>query len=391
MAQRAAPMQPFPHAAKPPPSPASTMAGVPEDDAARLIAAGRTPELLDKIYAQFANKRVRARAGVVAAAAVVGCMRARARARRAAAVPRSTETSDRRLIPTPLQDASDLVVVGSPPMVGEQLDAEMAAAMRCGLWPGPAPWAIQLAARPSAAACQPSAQLSHLPPPRSAPVVLAIDGSDMSSPAEIFRQASLRTQIFKDHKVPVLGTIVNKVPQRDHAIIATQLRRRFEEGKVPLLGVMPEVRAWRGEGRAGGAAARAAGEVRPRLQDPAAPCATPASPHAPHPSRSQASILRAVRLDEVKEALGAEVLFSRWAGPRPRGDAARRWPQQLPGPPLCAAPPLLPPTPPKPPLLPYSTGTLDEEYSYILPGAQRLAQILDVSGHRALLLTAGTG
>jgi hypothetical protein len=35
---------------------------------------------------------------------------------------------------------------------------------------------------------------------------------------------------------------------------------------------------------------------------------------APPALSSQASILRAVRLDEVKEALGAEVLFSRWGG-----------------------------------------------------------------------------
>jgi hypothetical protein len=42
-------------------------------------------------------------------------------------------------------------------------------------------------------------------------------------------------------KVPFLGAVVNKVPRRDHAIMAAQLRRRFAEGGVPLLGVIPEV------------------------------------------------------------------------------------------------------------------------------------------------------
>lgn len=48
-------------------------------------------------------------------------------------------------------------------------------------------------------------------------------------------------------QVPFLGAIINKVPQRDHAILSTQLKKRFDEGKIPLLGVLPEVR-----GRIGG-------------------------------------------------------------------------------------------------------------------------------------------
>lgn len=47
-------------------------------------------------------------------------------------------------------------------------------------------------------------------------------------------------------QVPLLGAIINKVPQHDHAIMAMQLRRRFEEGKIPLLGVLPDVRGARG-------------------------------------------------------------------------------------------------------------------------------------------------
>jgi hypothetical protein len=43
-------------------------------------------------------------------------------------------------------------------------------------------------------------------------------------------------------KVPFLGAVVNKIPHRDHAIMATQLRRKFEEGGIPLLGAVPDVR-----------------------------------------------------------------------------------------------------------------------------------------------------
>ncbi|KAI8473674.1 MAG: phosphate acetyltransferase [Monoraphidium minutum] len=184
---------------------ASQMVGQLEDEAARLIAGGKTADLLDRMYANYAKYK----------------------------------------------ESKDLVLVTSPPMVGEQLDAQIASAL-------------------------------------GAPVLLAMDGSEGLTAAELYRQASLRQQLFREHKVPFLGAIVNKVPQREHAITATQLRRRFNEGGVPLLGVLPD-----------------------------------------------ASILRSVRLDEVKEALGAEVLFS-------------------------------------------STGTLDEEYSYIIPAAQRLADLLDI-------------
>ena len=86
--------------------------------------------------------------------------------------------------------------------------------------------------------------------------MLAIDGSELTSPAEAFRLASLRRQLYKEARVPFLGAVVNRVPARDHAMAALRLRRRFEEGGVPLLGVLPE------------------------------------SP-----------VLRAVRLDEVKEAM----------------------------------------------------------------------------------------
>lgn len=43
-------------------------------------------------------------------------------------------------------------------------------------------------------------------------------------------------------QVPFLGAIVNKIPQRDHAILSSQLRRRFSEGGIPLLGAIPDVR-----------------------------------------------------------------------------------------------------------------------------------------------------
>ncbi|GBF96450.1 ferredoxin-dependent glutamate synthase [Raphidocelis subcapitata] len=201
----------------------SSMMGVPEDEAARLIAAGKTAELQDRVFAAFAKNKAR------------------------------------------LGESKDLVLVGSPPMVGEQLDAEIAAAL-------------------------------------GAPVVLAIDGGELTSPAEIYRAATLRRQLYREHRasarclaVPFLGAIVNKIPARDHAITSAQLKRRFEEGGIPLLGAVPDV-----------------------------------------------GILRSVRLDEVKEALGADVLFS-------------------------------------------STGTLDEEYSYVIPAAQRLADLLDILRNDGLM------
>ena len=110
------------------------------------------------------------------------------------------------------------------------------------------------------------------------------------------------------------------------------------------------------------------------------------------PARPQASILRSVRLDEVQEALGAEVLFSRWVvcdvcvcvcvcvRARSRDcEHAPTWLARLSSraSSVRSTPPLLP----FPPLRTPSTDTLDQEYSYIIPGAQRLADLLDVS-HR---------
>ena len=43
---------------RPRPSKHSTMVGVTEDEASRLISSGKTAELMDRIYAKFAAKKV---------------------------------------------------------------------------------------------------------------------------------------------------------------------------------------------------------------------------------------------------------------------------------------------------------------------------------------------
>ncbi|GLC39613.1 hypothetical protein PLESTB_001956600 [Pleodorina starrii] len=96
----------------------------------------------------------------------------------------------------------------------------------------------------------------------NAPVLMTMTGSANSSVSDYFNRAMMKRQIFLDHKVEVLGVVMNGLPRSSHALVTSQLRTRFEEAGLPFAGAIP--------------------------QDP---------------------ILRNVRLDEVQDALNAVRLY----------------------------------------------------------------------------------
>jgi phosphate acetyltransferase len=50
----------------------------------------------------------------------------------------------------------------------------------------------------------------------------------------------LKRQAFLDHKVDVLGVVLDKVPAADHAILTSQLRRKFSEAGLLFAGGIPQ-------------------------------------------------------------------------------------------------------------------------------------------------------
>lgn len=157
------------------------MVGVPEEEAVKLIAANKRPELLDRIYAAFMAYK----------------------------------------------DVHDMVVVHGTSLGSGKLDAEIASAL-------------------------------------AAPAIIGVQakGNPSLGVADVVRKASLKKALLDDHKIPALGVVVNKLPAFDQAIMASQLRRRLGEAGLRFLGAFPEDK-----------------------------------------------LLRSVRLDEVQQALGAELMF----------------------------------------------------------------------------------
>jgi hypothetical protein len=54
------------------------------------------------------------------------------------------------------------------------------------------------------------------------------------------RPQLLKRQAFRDHKVDVLGVVLDKVPREDQAILTSQLRRKFQEAGLVFAGGIPE-------------------------------------------------------------------------------------------------------------------------------------------------------
>lgn len=176
----------------------------------------------------------------------------------------------------------------------------------------------------------------------------------------LFCMQSLNTTNKPLLQVPFLGAIVNKIPQRDHAILSSQLRRRFSEGGIPLLGAIPDVRCrllLAGLSPSLYVCTAQAQSLLKRNLNPGTRVRQNLNNLA-----SQSPVLRSVRLDEVKEALNADVLFSRCAVAFVMSDSNATFminsklskPQNTP---LLHA-------------HAHSTGCLDEEYFYVIPVAQ---------------------
>ncbi|KXZ55418.1 hypothetical protein GPECTOR_3g7 [Gonium pectorale] len=154
----------------------SRMTGVPEAEAARMIADGHHADLLDRIYSAYVSYK----------------------------------------------EDHDLVLVEGPGHVmGEtELDAQIAAAL-------------------------------------NAPVLMTITGTGQATANDYYNRA-----VFLDHKVDVLGIVMNGAPRATHALLSRQLHDKFEAVGLPFAGAIP--------------------------MDP---------------------LLASVRLDEVQTALGAQRLY----------------------------------------------------------------------------------
>ncbi|KAF8061400.1 pta [Scenedesmus sp. PABB004] len=138
------------------------MQGVAEEEAVRLVAAGRRGELLDRIYASFVAYK----------------------------------------------EMHDMVIVHGTAIGSGKLDAEIASALE-------------------------------------SPALITAQAKDASI-TDIARRTLLKKALLDEHKVPVLGAVLNKVPAADLAIVTAQLRRKFADAGLPLLGALPEDRLLRG-------------------------------------------------------------------------------------------------------------------------------------------------
>ncbi|PNW69941.1 hypothetical protein CHLRE_17g699000v5 [Chlamydomonas reinhardtii] len=102
----------------------------------------------------------------------------------------------------------------------------------------------------------------------NAPVLMAMSGRPNATANDYYNKAMVKRQVFADHKVDVLGVVINGLPREHHAILSSQLRDKLERAGLPFAGALPE--------------------------DP---------------------VLSSVRLDEVRTALGATQLYGEtWLG-----------------------------------------------------------------------------
>ncbi|KAG2450893.1 hypothetical protein HYH02_004725 [Chlamydomonas schloesseri] len=159
------------------------MTGISDAEAALLIANGKQPEVLDRIYAAYMAYKDGAELDLC------------------------------------------LVEGPGPLMGGTELDAQIAAAL-------------------------------------NAPVLMSMSGRPNATANDYYNTAMVKRQVFADHKVDVLGVVINGLPRAHHAILSSQLRDKLDRAGLPFAGALPE--------------------------DP---------------------VLSSVRLDEVRTALGATQLY----------------------------------------------------------------------------------
>ncbi|KXZ55429.1 hypothetical protein GPECTOR_3g8 [Gonium pectorale] len=95
-----------------------------------------------------------------------------------------------------------------------------------------------------------------------APVLLTQTGQPNATANDYYNRAMVKRQVFLDHKVDVLGIVMNGLPRATHALLSRQLHDKFEAVGLPFAGAIP--------------------------MDP---------------------LLASVRLDEVQTALGAQRLY----------------------------------------------------------------------------------
>lgn len=128
-----------------------------EEQATRLVAAGKMTELQDRVYSAFQSYR----------------------------------------------NSKGLVVIEGTPIGGLELDAQLASSL-------------------------------------GAPALIVMGGNSHLSAQDYFSKVMLKRQVLLDHRVDVLGVVLNKVPPQDQAIVQSQLRRKLDDVGIPLIGAMPQ-------------------------------------------------------------------------------------------------------------------------------------------------------
>lgn len=74
----------------------------------------------------------------------------------------------------------------------------------------------------------------------STPVILTMNVHAQMSVAECYNHVMMKRQLFLDHKAPVLGVALNRVPRATHAVFIQQLREMLEGSGVPFAGGVPD-------------------------------------------------------------------------------------------------------------------------------------------------------
>lgn len=72
-----------------------------------------------------------------------------------------------------------------------------------------------------------------------APAMLLTNAEGKESAAHIVERSQIAAQVFSEANVEVLGVLANMVPQQDRALLAGQLAKCLEGGPLPFLGAMP--------------------------------------------------------------------------------------------------------------------------------------------------------
>jgi len=97
-----------------------------------------------------------------------------------------------------------------------------------------------------------------------APVLMVITGNKNMKPADYFNLAMVKRQVFLDHKVNVVGVVLNTVPRADYLDICSELKIKFAQQGLAFAGGIYEDK-----------------------------------------------LMASIRLDEVQASLGAKVLFGK--------------------------------------------------------------------------------